>query len=282
MKAAGYVIIAIGITLVIAWNDYSWSRRTIANKPADWTVVSQKTTWSFLKPWTWIEPAVNRVLLVQPKSTGWLNSQYLFARTLSMTKGDDPHESMTIVDRRTDQFAQVDSKEEFQGLTPESMKDLFWIDIGGNLSTIRDLYRYLNDSLPPRYYMISFLGDEIDVTDLITSGNYRPENDSCRFCVVLFNNSPRHLSMQQVDSLQEAISAYGIEEGYGPLQQALDTGQINYEGAQCIHRLTDIYSYKGRLTFAHKDTAIHVRFVLGQIWVDNSNDESVALIRDEG
>jgi len=199
-----------------------------------------------------------------------------------MTKGDDPHESMTIVDRRTDQFAQVDSKEEFQGLTPESMKDLFWIDIGGNLSTIRDLYRYLNDSLPPRYYMISFLGDEIDVTDLITSGNYRPENDSCRFCVVLFNNSPRHLSMQQVDSLQEAISAYGIEEGYGPLQQALDTGQINYEGAQCIHRLTDIYSYKGRLTFAHKDTAIHVRFVLGQIWVDNSNDESVALIRDEG
>lgn len=268
------------VLAIYAWFEYTWADRVVANHKDKWTVVSKQTDWTLFKPWTWFKSPIITVMLLENGAYGKLSSQYYFAHTMTFKRGEADYEGINIVDIQNEKFASCNSLEEFRVLDEEKLKKLFWIKFT-KASVIYDLSEFLKKNVKS-YVTVDPLGNERDITNYITSGQYNIyEGDDKGHVFSLINSKPYSITNEDLLLVQKGLAKWYIDHpDFTTDKMTINLNQIKYSHSQIFFRMTDLFSLNQKAKNNAKDTAINIEFTFSKLYYPDNKSENEAIFFD--
>ncbi len=220
-------------------------------------------------------------MLLENGAYGKLNSQYYFAHTMTFRRGEDGYGDIKIVDIQNQKSASCTSLEEFRALDEEKLQKLFWVKFT-KTSVTYDLSEFLKKNVK-NYVTIDPLGTERDITNYITSGQYKiREGDNEGHVWSLINNKPYSITESDLLLIQESLAKwYKGHPDFSSKNMTVYPNQLNYSHSQMFYTMTDIFSFNLKAKNNGRDTVLNIELTFSKLYYPDNKSENEAVFFDD-
>ena len=284
-----YSKIFVGLILLLAVffycrHEYAWSDKIISSQNKEWTVLSKDKTFYFLKPWTWFKQPIVTIEFIDSNYFGKFSNTIYFAHTKRLSRLDDPieHEGIMMIDTKNKQFTYCSNDKDFLAIDLSTINDLNWLPYSKRDGGISDIVNYINNNFR-KYTMLNFFGDEIDISNYISTKKYKLNTkDYNGFVPYIINYNPYEINDQDLQLIEKDFKVW-LERHpeFNPKSDKIYKSQIKYKESNLFYRdIADKFTLQSVLKHKNIDTLISINFSFSKHVYPQSNTKNSILFEE--